>query len=82
MSNQTYDTLKLWAQLIIPGLATFFVTVFEIWHLPYGVEIGATLMAIDTLLGAILKKASDNYVPELDEEQEEEFSNNRGDDDE
>lgn len=71
MSNQMYDTLKLWAQLIIPALATFFVTVFEIWQLPYGVEIGATLMAVDTLLGAVLKKASDKYLSEQQEDLDE-----------
>lgn len=82
MSNQMYDTLKFIAQLVIPALATLVIAVCQIWHLPFGTEIGATLMAIDTFLGAILKISSDNYVPELDEEQEEEFSNNRGDDDE
>lgn len=61
MSNKTYDILKVIAQIILPLIATFIVSTFEIWHLPYGVEISATIMAVDTLLGGILAKLSADY---------------------
>lgn len=61
MKNKTYDILKFIAQVILPLLATFIVTLFDIWKLPYGVEISATIMAIDTLLGGILMKLSNDY---------------------
>lgn len=61
MKNKTYDILKFIAQVILPLLATFIVTLFDIWKLPHGVEISATIMAIDTLLGGILMKLSNDY---------------------
>lgn len=60
MSNSTYDVLKKVALLIAP-LCTFIATVGDIWGLPYAVEIGATLAALDTLLGAVLSISSANY---------------------
>lgn len=61
MKNKTYDTLKFIAQVVLPLVATFIASLFEIWNLPFGVQISATIMAIDTLLGGILMKLSNNY---------------------
>lgn len=62
MSNKTYDTLKMLALILTPVLA-FAASLVNIWGLPYGEQIVATLTAIDTLIGAIVvgaKKAYDN----------------------
>lgn len=61
MSNKTYDILKFIAQIVLPALATFWTTLAKIWGLPLGAEIGATIMAIDTFLGAILMVSTSNY---------------------
>lgn len=61
MSNKTYDTLKKIAMYVLPATATFVITVFKIWNIPYGEEIGATITAIDTALGVILGISSANY---------------------
>ena len=61
MKNKTYDILKFIAQVVLPLVATFIASLFEIWNLPFGVQISATIMAIDTLLGGILMKLSNNY---------------------
>lgn len=61
MSNKMYDTLKFMAQVIIPAVATFYLALSQIWGLPYGNEISATLMAIDTFMGAVLHISSINY---------------------
>ena len=61
LSNKKYDILKFIAQYVLPALATCVATIFKIWNLPYGVEISATIMAIDTLLGVILGISSYNY---------------------
>lgn len=61
MKNETYDFLKKIALYILPALATLVITVFKIWHLPYGEEIGATITAFDTALGVILGISSNNY---------------------
>lgn len=61
MSNKTYDILKFIAQIVLPALATFWTTLAKIWGLPLGAEIGATIMAIDTFLGAVLMVSTSNY---------------------
>lgn len=68
MSNKKYDVLKFIAQYILPGLATCVATIFKIWNLPYGVEISATIMAFDTLLGVCLGISSNKYYKEKGDE--------------
>lgn len=73
MSNKVYDILKFIAQIVLPAIATFYVTIAGIWNLPLGDEISRTVMAIDTLLGAILmiSTASYNKVTAVEEPKEE-----------
>lgn len=61
MKNKTYDILKFIAQIVLPALATFYVTIAGLWGLPFPKEISGTIMAVDTLLGAILMISSNNY---------------------
>lgn len=67
MKNKTYDRLKFIAQVVLPLLATFYVTLAELWGLPYSTEISGTIMAIDTLMGGILMKLSSNYKKKVSE---------------
>lgn len=53
MTDKTYDTLKFIALLIAP-LVTFLTALVDIWSIPNGTQIVATLAALDTLLGAIV----------------------------
>lgn len=61
MSNKVYDVLKFIAQIVLPAIATFYVTIASIWGLPLGDEISRTVMAVDTLLGAVLMISSSKY---------------------
>ena len=61
MANDTYDLLKYIALIVFPALATFYAVIGKIWGLPFVTEIPATIMAVDTLLGALLKISTDNY---------------------
>ena len=61
MSNEIYDILKDIAQLWLPGLATLYAALAGIWGLPFSQEIPATIMAIDTFLGATLKISTVKY---------------------
>lgn len=61
MKNKTYDFWKKIAMYVLPAIATLVITVFKIWNLKYGEEIGATITAIDTALGIILGISSTNY---------------------
>lgn len=65
MKNKTYDILKKVAMYVLPALATAVITIFKIWEIPYGEQIGATITAIDTALGIILGISSNNYNKNL-----------------
>ena len=67
MSNKTYNILKWIALCVLPALATFYLVLSGIWGLPYGEQIGGTITAIETLLGAILGISSANYSKKLKE---------------
>ena len=59
--GKTYDIIKIIALVWLPALATLYATIGKIWGLPYVDQIPATIMAIDTFLGAIVKISSDVY---------------------
>lgn len=61
MSNKVYDVLKFIAQIVLPAIAALYVTLAGIWGLPFSEQIGGTVMAIDTFLGAVLMISSNNY---------------------
>lgn len=64
MSNSAYDILKKVALIILPALATLWLTLGKIWGLPYTTEIGATITAIAVFLGTCLEVSSKNYYME------------------
>ena len=64
MSNKTYDILKDIALYVLPALATLILALGNIWGIPYAEAIAATITAIDTFLGAVLKISSINYDKE------------------
>ena len=66
MSNKMYDRLKTTALVIVLFIALL-STLCNIWEIPNADRITASLVAIDTLLGALVKIASDNYNKKLEE---------------
>ena len=60
MTNKTYDTLKMIALLVLP-IGTFLSQFFDIWGLPYGVQLRATFVALDVLCGAVVTIAKQIY---------------------
>lgn len=74
MTNKAYDKLKLTALVIIPCIAlviTFLSSILNIWEIPNADKIIASLVALDTLLGATVKVLSDSYNRKKQEEKEE-----------
>lgn len=61
-SNKTYDTLKWIAGYLLPGLATFWLTIGKIWNLSLTTEIGATITAIDVFMAGLLDLSKKNYT--------------------
>lgn len=64
LSNRVYDVLKWIAIIALPALAVFVTTVFPVWGIPYAEPISTTIMAVDTLLGALLCVSTANYNKE------------------
>lgn len=60
-NDKVYDILKEVAQIYIPAIATLYFALAQIWELPYGPQVVATLTAIDTFLGACLKISTVQY---------------------
>ena len=60
ISNKAYDILKFIALLILP-ISELISSLASIWGLPYGAQIVASLVAIDTFLGAFVKVSADAY---------------------
>lgn len=61
MSNKVYDILKFIAIIVLPALATLYITLAGIWGLPFGEQISGTIMAIDTFMGALLHISTKSY---------------------
>ena len=71
MSNKTYDRLKDFALVYFPAIITCFCAIGQIWNIPYTENITATLIAIDTMLGAFVKKSATDYTKKKEAELEE-----------
>ena len=63
MSNKCYDTMKLISLLIAP-VCTFIAAIVNIWEIPFGTQIVATIAAADALMGAIVIIAKKIYDKE------------------
>lgn len=61
ISNNTYDTLKWIAQILLPALAVFVIAFNGLWNIPNQDSIAGTIMAVDAFLGALLGISSKGY---------------------
>ena len=67
MSNKVYDTMKFISLLIAP-IVVFITALAQIWGIPHGAEIVATIGAIDVLFGAIVAIAKKKHDGKMEEE--------------
>lgn len=61
LGNKIYDILSYIALIILPALATFYLTLAGLWNFPEPEKVAATIVAVDTLLGAMLKISKKSY---------------------
>ncbi len=59
--SKVYDVLKWVCMIVLPAIATLWFTLGKVWGFPYLGEIEATIVAIDTFLGAILGVSAIQY---------------------
>lgn len=67
LPDKVYNILKWIAILVLPAIATFIISIFGIWNIPYGEAISGTIMAVDTLIGAIIGISNANYKKNKEE---------------
>ena len=60
-SNRTFDILKWVCIIALPSLATLYGVVANIWGIPYGTEIPATITAVAAFIGALLGVSTIQY---------------------
>ena len=70
-TDETYDRLKFWAQILLPAAGAAYFGLAQVWNLPWGEEIVGTITVLDTFLGAILKVSTKNYEAGLEDKEEE-----------
>src|SRR5262245_58038313 len=66
LNNKTYDVLKFVALVALPALATLYLGLGQLWDIPATDEVVATIVLVDTFLGAILQISSSKYEPGFD----------------
>lgn len=70
LSDKAYDTIKFISIYCIPSLATLWLTIGQVWNLPYTVEIGTTISAIGVFLAGCIGLSTAAYEKALKEEHE------------
>ena len=61
LPESLYDAAKDVALIYLPALGALYYTLAAVWGLPAADEVLATIIAVDTFLGVILKISSVSY---------------------
>lgn len=69
MSNKTYDRIKYIGLIFMPALEVLIIALTEIWNFLHGMQIAATVAAIGTFLGLLVKRSSDKYAKAVEAEE-------------
>ena len=64
LNDRVYDVLKWVCLIVLPACGTFYVAVADIWGLPHTREVTATIVAVETFLGALLGISTAQYRKE------------------
>jgi imidazoleglycerol phosphate synthase glutamine amidotransferase subunit HisH len=61
LTSRLYDILKPMTSIVLPGVATFYFALAQIWGLPNAEKVVGTIAALTTLLGVLLGASSKSY---------------------
>lgn len=67
MSNKMYDILSK-IQRWLPALGVFYLTLAQIWGLPFGDQVNETIVAVAVLLATTLEISTVAYHKKKEEE--------------
>lgn len=70
ISDSMYDFLKTVSIYVIPSVATLWLTIGQVWGLPYTVEIGTTISAIGVCIAGCIGLSTAAYNKAVREEHE------------
>ena len=66
MNNKVYNVLKWIAMIVLPAIATLYLGLSNVWGLPYGEEVSATITLVNTFLGTVLMISTSQYNKRVD----------------
>lgn len=55
ISDSTYEFFRSNVEVVLPAIALFYVTIAQVWDLPFGDQVSQTVNALALLLGVIIK---------------------------
>lgn len=61
MTSKTYDRLKWVSLVFLPALASAYFALGQLWHFPAVEEVVGTITILDTFLGLLLGKSSQDF---------------------
>lgn len=61
LKDSIYDILKWITLVVLPALGTAYVALAGVWGWPYPEEVSKTVLAVCTLLGALLGISTAEY---------------------
>lgn len=61
LNSKVYDVLKWICMIVLPAVATCYGVLSGVWGLPYPEQITTTIMAVCTLIGAIIGVSTAQY---------------------
>lgn len=67
LPDEVYETLKWICLICLPAIATLWFALGKIWDFPYLAEIEATIIAIDTFIGALIGVSTIAYNKQMND---------------
>jgi Putative phage holin Dp-1 len=61
LNDKWYSILEYVARVVLPGMATLYLALSQLWSFPNGPQVVGTIVAVDTFLGLFLGVAMKKY---------------------
>lgn len=59
--SKKYKIVKYISSILIPALGALYAGLAMVWHLPYGEEVGSTVLVVTTFLNTLMGISSERY---------------------